>query len=135
MHSIIVETDNEHNLSIDELRQECLKFAQHNFQGKAFTNKATGRNIQVSRQGIGEWKMKSKSREQLLSIKILDIMLENALFDHDAPDRKSRLTIESFSYFKSSCVINEVHFWAVIKVKHTKMNGDKYYHHYLEEKK
>ena len=66
--SAIVETDAERDLSFDELRRGCLNFVQQNFQGKAFTNKATGREIQVSRQGVGEWKMKSKTREQVFSI-------------------------------------------------------------------
>jgi len=129
----IAETDAEHNLSFEELRQECLNFVQQHFQGKTFTNKATGREIQVSRQGIGEWKMKSKTREQILSIKILDQLLEDAVFDHDATDEKGRENIEYFSYFNRLCVINETPFQAIITVKRTKDYGDKYYHHYLED--
>jgi len=77
MQNIIIETDDERGLSIDELRRKCLIYAQQNFQGKSFINKDTGRVIQVSHQGLGEWKMKSKTREQILSIKILDKLLEN----------------------------------------------------------
>jgi hypothetical protein len=128
----IVETDTERDLSFDELRRECLNYAQRNFQGKTFINKATGREIQVSRQGIGEWKMKSKTREQVLSIKILDQLLEDAAFDHDAPDEKGRLNVDSFSYFKRLCVVNGTPFQAIITVKTTKDYGDRYYHHYLE---
>jgi len=128
----IVETNAERDLSFDALRRECLNYAQRNFQGKTFTNKATGREIQVSRQGIGEWKMKSKTREQVLSIKILDQLLEDAIFDHDAPDEKGRLNVDSFSYFKRLCAINGTPFQAIITVKMTKGYGDKYYHHYLE---
>jgi len=130
--STIVETDAERNLSFDELRKECLNFVQQQFQGKTFTNKATGREIHVSRQGIGEWKMKSKTREQVLSIKILDQLLEDAVFDHDAADEKKRLNVDSFSYFNCLCVINGTPFHAIITVKRTKDYGDKYYHHYLE---
>jgi hypothetical protein len=128
----IVETDAERDLSFDELRRVCLNYARQNFQGKTFANKATGREIQVSHQGIGEWKMKSKTREQVLSIKILDRLLKNAAFDHDAPDEKGRLNVDSFSYFKRLCVINGTLFQAIITVKTTKDYGDKYYHHYLE---
>jgi hypothetical protein len=131
--SAIVETDTERDLSFDELRRKCLNFAQQNFQGKTFTNKVTGREIQVSRQGIGEWKMKSKTREQVLSIKILDTLLENATFDHDAPDDRGRLGVENFSYFKSLCMINGTPFHALITVKRTRDYGDKYYHHYLQD--
>jgi hypothetical protein len=76
--------------------------------------------------------MKSKTREQILSIKILDKLLENSIFDHDAPDEKGRPDIEFFSYFKLLCVINGKPFQAIITVKRTKLYGDKYYHHYLE---
>jgi len=76
--------------------------------------------------------MKSKTREQVLSIKILDRMLENAVFDHDAPDEKARPNVETFSYFYYQCTINDVPFKAIITTKRTKPYGDKYYHHYLE---
>jgi hypothetical protein len=131
--STVIETEVERNLSIDELRRECLNFVQQNFQGRTYISKDTGREIQVSRQGIGEWKMKSKTREQILSIKILDKMLENASFDHYAPDEKGRPNIESFSYFEHLCVINGIQFRAIITIKRTQTHGDKYYHHYLEE--
>jgi len=71
---VIAENEREITLSIKELKRECLEYAQHNFQGKKYINVDTGREIQVSRQGLGEWKMKSKTREQVLSIRILDQM-------------------------------------------------------------
>ena len=132
MQNTIIETDDERCLSIDELRRKCLIYAQQNFQGKSFTNKDTDRIIQVSHQGLGEWKMKSKTREQILSIKILDKLIENSIFDHETPDEKGRLDIEAFSYFKILCVINGNQFQAIITVKCSKPYGDKYYHHYLE---
>ncbi|MDR2028566.1 MAG: hypothetical protein LBP93_03400 [Treponema sp.] len=129
----IIETDAERILSIAALKKQCLSYARQTFQGKLFTNKATGREIKVSGEGLGEWKMKSKTREQVLSIKILDRLLENAAFDHDAPDEKGRLNIETFSYFTQQCVINGTPFTAIITIKRTKPYGDKYYHHYLED--
>jgi len=132
LENTIFETDAEHDLSINELRRMCLIYAQQNFQGKSFTNKDTGRVIQVSHQGLGEWKMKSKTREQILSIKILDKLLENSLFDHNAQDEKGRFDIEVFSYLKLLCVINSNPYQAIITVKRSKLYGDKYYHHYLE---
>jgi hypothetical protein len=131
--STISETDAERNLSFDELRKACLVYAQKNLQGKSFTNRKTGRVIQVSHQGLGEWKMKSKTREQVLSIKILDKILEDADFDHDAPDQEGRVDIEMFSYFKRLCNINGTLFQAIITIKRTMPYGDKYYHHYLED--
>jgi hypothetical protein len=132
-HSIVVETDIERGLSFAELRQECFKYARKNFQGKIYTNKETSRPILVSHQGLGEWKMKSKTRCQVLSIKILDQLLEDAFFDHDAIDEHDRPDVEKFSYFKRLCVVNGMPFQAIITVKRVKGLGDKYYHHYLED--
>ena len=128
----ITENEREKTLSIIQLKKECLEYARRSFQGKRYINLSTGREIQVSSQGLGEWKMKSKTREQVLSIKILDCMLENAAFDHDAPDEKARPNVETFSYFYYQCTINETPFKAVITTKRTRPYGDKYYHHYLE---
>jgi hypothetical protein len=129
------ETDEEKQLSDVELRKKCFDYVRQHFQGKEFTNRATGRKIAVSREGIGEWKMKSKTREQVLSIKILDKLLENAAHDHDAPDKQGRSNIEKFSYFKQLCAINGTPFTAIISIKKTLPYGDKYYHHYLEDTK
>jgi hypothetical protein len=126
------ENKDEKLLSVVELKKVCLDYARRHFLGKEFANKATGRTIKVSNDGLGEWKMKSKTREQVLSIKILDELLENSSFDHDAPDEKRRPNIENFSYFIYECVVNGTSFAAINTVKKTKPYGDKYYHHYLE---
>jgi hypothetical protein len=125
-------TEAEELLSDKELRNSCFAFARAAFQGKTFMNSDTGRQIIVSSDGLGEWKSKTKSREQILSIKILDQLLENGIFDHDAPDETHRKEIEGFSYYKTLCVINGQPFTAIISIKRVKNYGDKYYHHYLE---
>jgi len=131
--SKIVETEREKCLSIYELKKECLDYARGHFQGKIFTNKATGRDFIVSKDGLGEWKSKSKSRDQILSIKILDKLLENGIFDHDIEDKKGRKNIEKISYFHSLCVVNSRRYNAVITIRRIKNYGDKYYHHYLDD--
>jgi hypothetical protein len=90
----LIETDTEKVLSIHDLKQECFVYARKQFQGKKFTNKTMGREIIVSKDGLGEWKSKSKSREQILSVKILDKLLENSLFDHATEDKQGRKNIE-----------------------------------------
>ena len=129
----IVETEYERSLSIHDLKRDCFVYARKHFQGKKFTNRATGRDILVSKDGLGEWKSKSKSREQVLSAKILDKLLENGIFDHDAEDKRGRKNIEKVSYFHSTCVINGKKYNAVITVRKIQNYGDKYYHHYLED--
>jgi hypothetical protein len=129
---VLTENEREKSLTLNELRKECVDFARNNFQGKKYINLNTEREIQVSRQGLGEWKMKSKTREQILSIRILDQILINAIFDHNAPDEKTRPNVDSFSYFYCRCNINNIQYKAIITTKRTKPYGDKYYHHYLE---
>jgi hypothetical protein len=133
MEGGIVETGHEKGLSIHDFKKECFDYAREHFQGKKFTNKATGREIIVSKDGLGEWKTKTKSREQTLSIKILDKLLENGLFDHDAEDKQGRKNIEKISYFNSKCMINNTEYNAVITTRKIKNYGDKYYHYYLED--
>ena len=79
--------------------------------------------------------MKSKSREQIISMKVLDQLLENSTFSNDAPDLKGRADIEFFSYFNCLCEVNRTLFKAIITVKQTKDHGEKYYHHYLKDTK
>jgi hypothetical protein len=130
---LLVETDTEQGLNDYDLKRACYAYAKAAFQGKTFINTDTGRPISVSRSGIGEWRAKSKSREQILSIKILDKMLENAHFDYDADDKANRLEIEKISCFRYPCVINSQKKEAVITVRYVRNEGDKYYHHYLED--
>jgi hypothetical protein len=129
----INETDTEKNLPDQELKKVCFEYARNEFQGKKFTNHDTGREIIVSKDGIGEWKTKSKSREQTLSIKILDKLLENSLHTHDVSDKQNRKNIEKISYFSGICIINDKEYNAIITIRRIKNYGDKYYHHYLED--
>jgi len=133
--SEIIETDHEKSLPLHDLKGECLAYAREQFQGKKFINRATGREIIVSKDGLGEWKSKSKSREQVLSVKILDKLLENAIFDHDMDDKLGRKNIEKILYFHSLCVIGNNKYNAVITIRMIKNYGEKYYHHYLEDSK
>ena len=127
----IEETDHEKTLSTHDLKRDCYIYAREHFQGKMFTNITTGQNIIISKDGLGEWKSKTKSREQILSVKILGTLLENAIFDHDAKDNQSRKNIEKISYYHSACEINNKKYNAVITIRKIKNYGEKYYHHYL----
>jgi hypothetical protein len=129
------------NICPNILRAFFMLFSWHSHQymttakGGGFLsfNKETGREIIVSKDGLGEWKTKSKSREQILSIKILDNLLKNSTYTHDAPDAQNRKNIEKMSYFSGNCKINDKEYRAVITIRMIKNYGDKYYHHYLED--
>jgi hypothetical protein len=129
------ETSIEHTLNKFDLKRECYDYARRAFQGKKFSNKETGREIAVSKDGLGEWKTKSKSRDQILSIKILDQLLENASHTHDTQDKAGRKNIALISYFTKNCKINDKEYNAIITIRKIKNYGDKYYHHYLEDVK
>jgi hypothetical protein len=133
LQGILIENDEEKQLSNADLKKECFNFARKNFQGKKFTNRETGWEIIVSKDGLGEWKTKAKSREQALSIKILDTLLENAAFSHSEPDKLNRKNIAGISYFNYRCSINGQVYNAVITIRNIKNYGYKYYHHYLED--
>jgi hypothetical protein len=87
----------------------------------------------VSRDGLDEWQGKSKSREQILSIKKLPTMIEDSSLLTSVPDSKMRRGVEGFSYFSYIIQINGIEYEAILTVKRTKEGGDKYYHHYLKD--
>ena len=131
MDNGIVENDHEKRLTDRELKKECFLYARENFQGKLFKNAYTGRDILVSRDGLDEWYNKTKSRDQALSIKRLDKLLENGRLSDRSDDNYKRQYVEGFIYLSASCKVSGTDYNAVITVKQTKDNPDKFYHYYL----
>jgi hypothetical protein len=132
-HNTVAETETEKGLSNHELKKDCFNYARDNFQGKKYLNSDTGREILVSRDGLDEWYSKTKSREQALSIKILDDLLTSSKLSKSETDRKGRDDIQSMDRFSRNCVVNGKPYEARITVRTTKEHGDKYYHHYLAD--
>jgi hypothetical protein len=102
----IWETEEDKGLSIGQLKFRCLQIAKQKFQGRVFTNKDTEKPIRVSKDGIMEWWRKSRKREHILSVQLLDFFLENGNFICENPDYLSRKKILSASQFESICRIN-----------------------------
>ena len=130
----IWETEEEKQLDVKDLKKAKFSWALDNLRGKSFFNRSINKEISVSRDGLGEWKTTTKSKEQALSIKILDKLLENAVFwknrVHNPPDPN----ITEVLYLKQNCKINNTLFTAIITVKVYKaQNHHKYYHHYLDD--
>jgi hypothetical protein len=132
MKTDIAETDLEKRLSDRELKKECFLYARDKFQGKSFRNTDIDREILVSRDGLDEWYNKSKSRDQAVSIKKLDKLLENGKLIDRSDDNYERQYVEGFIYLSASCTVNGTDYNAVITVKQTKGNPDKFYHYYLK---
>lgn len=129
----IAETPEEQRLSDKELKATIFDYARKQFQGKSYVNKNTGDTIRISRDGLSEWKTKSKSREQILSMKILDRLIINAQKVSDAEELKQRRDILGYDYYSCSCHISGKDFDAIITVRKPANSEKKYYHHYLED--
>lgn len=129
----IAETPEEQRLSDKELKATIFDYARKQFQGNIYVNKNTNLEILVSRDGLDKWASVTKTREQALSMKKLDIMLENAISAKGkAQDRKRRKDVTGIRYFDSLININNISYIAHITVRETTGNKNKYYHHYLE---
>ena len=113
----IWETEKEKSLSIGQLKYSNLQIARQKFQGKVFTNKDTQSPIRVSRDGIMEWWRKSRRREHIISVQLLDFFLENGIFIGDSPDYKNRPEIEGASFFESACKVNGILFKVIITIR------------------
>jgi hypothetical protein len=130
----IWETEVEKSLSDRELKNRNFAWALQNLRGRVFFNKSIKTGIHVSRDGLGEWKTATKSREQILSIKILDVLLEIASYWKEGPHIPSDPNIEKVVYFRQHCRINGKDYTAVITAKvYISQGYHKYYHHYLDD--
>lgn len=73
---IVKENAKEKKLSNIELKRMLKQFYKEKLQGGYVKNLSTGKKIILSRDGLDEWECKSKSREQILSLKCLDFFAE-----------------------------------------------------------
>ena len=116
----IWETEEEKKLSIGDLKQNYLVFAQKQFIKTppiVIFNKDRNWPIELSRRVLSEWRIKSRTRERILSIQLLDTMIEGAKFLQTVEDSKHTPGIESVSYFENQCRINGRLFKISITIK------------------
>ena len=116
----IWETDEEKKLSIIALKKKYIAFARSQFiwnPPKAVLHKDTGWLIEMSNRVINEWWGKSRTRERILAIQLLDVMIEGAQFIETVADSKETPGIENVSYFTNYCKINGKLFKVTITVK------------------
>jgi len=129
----ITETDEEKQLSVIALKKKYISFARSRFISappRAVLNKSTGWLIELSNRVINEWWGKSRTRERVLSIKLLDTMTETAEFIETVADSKSTPSIENVSYFRNRCVINGKFFNINITVKKTLDKNRRFVYYY-----
>jgi hypothetical protein len=113
----IWETEEDKKFSIGQLKYHYLQIAKQRFQKKIFTNKDTQNPIRVSRDGLMEWWRKSRKREHIISVQLLDFFLENGIFIGESPDYKNRPEIEGASKFESSFKVNGKSFRVIITIR------------------
>ena len=79
----IWETEDEKKLSIVALKKKYITFARSRFINnppKIILNRDTNWHIELSNRVINEWWGKSRTRERILAIQLLDVMLEEAKY-------------------------------------------------------
>jgi hypothetical protein len=107
--SEIWETAEDKKLSDGDLKHKYVIFARNRFIRNppiVVLNKDKNWPIELSRRVISEWRIKSRTRERILSIQLLDTMIEGAQFLKTVKDTKNSPGIDSVSYFENKCSIN-----------------------------
>ena len=121
----IWETKEDKEFSIGQLKYRYLQIAKQKFQRKVYINKDTGKPIRISKDGIMEWWRKSRKREHIISVQLLDFFLENAIFTGETPDYLSRRKIIGVNHFESKCMINGKLFLVIITTRKAIYDIDK----------
>ena len=118
-------------------KADCFNYARKMFQGKTFRNKDKNVDILVSRTGLNEWFSKTKTHEQSESIRYLDKILEEAVYNHSAKNEHPKRGDEnsSFDYYDYSLTMNEKNYDVILTVKNVAGQGSIYYHHFLYDLK
>ena len=129
------ETAEERALDDRELKTASKKYAQDNFQGKKFINMDTGREINVTKKGLNKWDSITKSRDQGLSIKKLNELLERGKKVGSEKDKKGRKTVDGYTYFESPIDVNNTSYTANLATRETHGKDSSYYYHFLRDLK
>jgi hypothetical protein len=129
----IGETEEDKKLSDGDLKNKYVIYARDRFIRNppvVVLNKDKNWPIELSRRVISEWRIKSRTRERILSIQLLDTMIEGARFLKTVKDTKSTHGIDSVSYFENRCSINGNLFKINITVKKQKLPNRMFAYYY-----
>jgi hypothetical protein len=131
--SEIGETKEEKGLSTGDLKRKYLSAARSRFirnPPMIVLNKNKNQPIALSGRVISEWRIKSRTRERILSIQLLDTMIEGAKFLKTVEDFKNTKGIKNVSYFENACNINGKLFKINITVKQQEMLDRQFIYYY-----
>ena len=129
----ISETEEDKALDDTALKEKYKAYAKEHFQGNTYHNADTNLDIRVSRDIIGEWKAKTKSREQIISMQLLDKMIETAVETNITEDKNEKRNITNIKYFETGLTVNDKTYKAHLTVKEIQETDNKAYHYYLED--
>ena len=88
----------------------------------------------MSSNCVNQWVKKSRTRERICLIQLLDFLLENSKYDRSpVPDRKKRSEIENFKHFGQIVMINGEKFNVTLKVMKPVNKIHKFYYYSLEK--
>lgn len=130
----ITETAADKQLDTAALKAKYLAFAKKWFQGNSYHNADTNTDIRVSRDVIDEWNTKTKSREQILSMKVLDKLIETAVASNtEEIESGKRKGVTGVKYFEAGLTVDDNTYKAYLTVKEIQDTDNKAYHYYLED--
>jgi len=129
----IWETEEDKKLSTFDLKTKYKVYFQTHFQGRQYLNRDIGIHISVSSDGVRQWATKSRSREKIILIQVLDFLLVNGKYEgQPIPDRKERAEIEHFKHFHHAVIINGAKYNVILKVIKPVNQLHKFYYCSLE---
>jgi hypothetical protein len=104
----IWETEDDRLLSVNKLREKCIEYARSHFiktPHLIVENEPTKWKIEITTHVIKEWRQKSRTRNRIMAIQLLDDMIKSAVLVKTEEDNKKTRDIESVSEFENWCRI------------------------------
>jgi len=129
----IWETIEDKKLTTKDLKNKFYIYAKNKYLGIVpciVINKDKNWSIELSRRVISEWRIKSRTRERIISIQLLDVMIEGAKYIRTVEDTKNTNGIENVSYLENQCYINGNLFKINITIKKQKWLNRTFVYYY-----
>jgi hypothetical protein len=104
----IWETEDDRLLSVNKLKKKCIEYARSRFiktPHLIVENETTKWKIEITTHIIKEWRQKSRTRNRIIAIRLLDDMIKSAVLVKTEKDNKQTRDIESVSEFENWCMI------------------------------
>jgi hypothetical protein len=104
----IGETADDKPLAIKKLKEKYTQYARSHFLNDlplVIKNQTTKWEIEITTRVIKEWWRKSRTRPRIISIQVLDKMIETADLLQTGKDRYNTPGIETVSEFENRCII------------------------------